>query len=122
MKIVLPKSLAEPLIIPWDDFIPINDASEGNVAEALHRLIDNFERREIMPGKGEAPKGVHSMLQITAEEAGADQASATSYPIFECKKHVGDDYVVIFSLPNSKSLYNWSRKSWHGLFSVMYPS
>lgn len=123
MKILLPKTLAEPLTIPWDDFITSDDVSEMNIIEALHRLIDNFERREIMPKFTTSPtEGVCTMLKITALEAGADQASSSSYPMIECKKHVGDEYVVLYALPNCKSLFNWSRKSWHGVKATMYPS
>ncbi len=121
MKIKLPKTLAEPLTIPWVVKSSVNGASEIDISEALHRLMDNYVRRGTMPGKSDSPKEVHNLLRLTAMTAGADNAMATSYPMIECKTHVGDDYVVLFSLPNSKSIYNWSRKSWYGSSSVMYP-
>jgi len=115
MEIKIPKTLAEPLIIPW--FIASSNATEYDIDNALNDLIDNYERRKIMPRlPGDSTRGVCTMLRVTANGAGTDNVDALAYPVIECKKHVGYEYVVLYSLPNSKNLYNWSRKSWFPWF------
>ncbi len=111
MKILLPKTLAEPLTIPWM-LISSGGVSKTDIDDALNRLIDGYERKKLMPQTRHSPtSGVRTMLRVTAEIAGAYQASSTAFPIIECKIHTGHEYVVLLSLPNDKSLYHWSRKS-----------
>ena len=113
MKIKLPKTLAEPLTIPWMFMSPSSIASKLDIDDALNGLIDNYERRNLMPRTPFSPTvGVCTMLRVTAEGSGAYQASSTAFPIIECKTHIGYEYVVLMSLPNDKNLYHWSRKSW----------
>ncbi len=112
MKIILPKTLAEPLTIPWF-IVSSGDGTESVIDDALNGLIDNYERSNLMPRlPGDSTAGVCTMLRVTAAHAGTDNVDALAYPVIECKKHIGYEYVVLYSLPNSKLLYNWSRKSW----------
>jgi len=116
VKILLPKTLAEPGTIPWALISSSNKMLEIGINDALHDLIDDYERRHIMPcAPSSSIKGVCSMLRITAHGAGAHDAGATTYDLIECKKHVGYEYVILFSLPNDKNLYHWVRKSWFPL-------
>ena len=117
MNIVLPRTF-EPGTIPWE-MISSGDGTEKDISKALDYLLDTFEGRKIMPRSSDQPtNGICAMLRETARTAGTDNVDALAYPIVECKKHVGFEYVVLYSLPNSKNLYNWSRKSWFW----MYPS
>ena len=113
MKIVLPKTLAEPLTISWK-FISV-DATEEDIQNALWELINDYETHKLMPRCPSSTKSVRTMLEVTALGAGADKAGAGAYPMIECKKHVGYEYVVLFSIPGSKNLYNWSIKYWFPL-------
>ncbi len=113
MKIVLPKTLAEPGTIPWALISPSSIVSKLDIDDALNGLIDNYERRKLMPRTPFSPTvGVCTMLRVTAEGSGADDASATAHPIIECKEHIGYEFVVLMTLSNDKNLYHWSRKSW----------
>lgn len=112
MKIILPKTLAEPLTIPWFVISSFKEVSENGIDEALHDLIDVYERKKLMPRHNSSTVGLCTMLRVTAERAGTDNVDAMAYPIIECKTHTGYEYVVLYSLPNDKSLYNWTRKSW----------
>jgi hypothetical protein len=121
MKIKLPKTLAEPLTIPWM-LISSSDVTECDIDDALHNLIDNYERKNLMPEASSSTTGICTMLRITAEVAGTDNVDALAYPIVEHAKHTGYEYVVLYSLPNSKNLYNWSRKSWFPWFPSTMPN
>lgn len=113
MKIKLPKTLAEPLTIPWAWIVPRMGVSKHEINDALHDLVDCYERENLIPGTPDSPLGgILAMLRSTAELAGASDASATAFPMIECKKHVGYEYVVLLGLPNDKKLYHWNRKSW----------
>ncbi len=110
MKIVLPKSLAEPLTIPWK--VISCGVSISDISMELHLLIDDFEHREVMPWRpNDSTKSVRAMLEGRARKAGAVSVGATAFPLIE-KELVGHEYVVLFNLPNDAKIHFWSRKAW----------
>jgi len=117
MKIKIPKTLAEPLIIPW--FFP--KLSGEKLVESIRDAIRDFFLR--MEKMGHTPKATRSNFRMTiedflhilehvAEVHGGIKVYSFVDKCMDGTKHIGYSYYIYFEIPNGGILYNKCMISW----------
>ncbi len=123
MDIKIPKTLAEPLTIPWLDIAMVtNSITVDSIKAAIREyfmmiVMTNKEPPRAPDGRTRlTPGGLLYMLQYIAEQAGAVNVYGKISRNMEGTKHIGDMYYVFFMVPGSKTihfkvLFTWFSKS-----------
>ncbi len=121
MKIILPKTLAEPLTIPW---LGIAIMTNPGMADIIKDAIRDYfitilgcDKEPISPliknGKSRlTPGGMLYMLQATAEQAGGLNVYGELERNMNGTKHIGYSYYVFFTIPGSDKLHHKCMLSW----------
>lgn len=120
LKIVLPKTLAEPLTIPWAKSVDMKLAVR--IKDDLDDMFQYMEKNGITPGRirkapSFSPNEVAKTLRTIAKNGGATTAYTevlksgfgftTKNPI-----HIGYRYSVIFTIPGGARAFRISFDSY----------
>jgi len=128
MKIVLPKTIAEPLTIPW--FIPIPDADLiGDVRTEIREYFDYLKKRNLTPVPGNRVN-THGRYRLTSADIAIavrimlGRMGASLYHI-EVKNlydtspgvnpsctHIGYSFGMLFKVPNDRRIYKQFSSTW----------
>jgi len=117
MKIILPKTLAEPLTIPWFITRLHDEGLVESIRDEIRRFFLSMEK------VGHTPKAVRSDLRMTVkdflhilEHVAKVHGGINVYSFIDkCMdgtKHIGYAYYVYFQVPNDPQLYNKCMISW----------
>ncbi len=121
MKIVLPKTLAEPWTIPWFMLSNVPDALSDAISLALREYFDTLDSGDHVPnpvkdpGFGTVrldPQTLLEALKALAQELGAKDVETAYDHLINGPKHIGYSYRVHFHVPNRRRVQMWVINSW----------
>jgi len=120
VNIVLPKTLAEPLTIPWFVPVPYDADLERRIKdrltacfEAINGQFNPIDKTCVVDGQlHTSVRGLLVVLRETAENMGALRVTATSDKTTHRGKHIGNTYIVLFRVPHDIKEHIWGGVSW----------
>lgn len=114
MKIVLPKTLAEPLTIPWFN----SDKSTSDLVEhIMYAIYEAFAASQVTRKEHMIIHDLLDMLVRVAERNGALEAIphyAHIWSTDEKRKHIGYRYFIHFKVPNDTRVHLESIRFYFG--------
>ena len=108
MKIAIPKTLAEPDIIPWELIARLNLQSE--VFAVLDELVARYTEWGFMPNRtSHSVNRMCDVLAMAAKRAGATGVHPKYYPTYnnDATKHIGHLFTVSFTVSSNPGRYYW---------------